>query len=185
MISRIMIFIFLACVSHAEGTLPKDSIYQLDSQWTNQDGQNHVLKDFKDKFVVVSMIYLSCQYSCPLTLERMKNMEAKLSEAQRQNTTFLLVSFDPKKDVPKRLKEQMELHHLSASRWIFLTAASDRAPRELAAALGYQYQKTESGDFTHSFQLTLLNKVGIPIGTLTHADQDTDSFLKLISKEKP
>ncbi len=163
----------------------ENSLYQLDSQWVDQSGASRKLKDFQGKFTVVSMVYLTCRYTCPAIVQRMKDLERGLPADLQKQTSFVLVSFDPKRDSPAKLREQMKLHKLDSAKWTFLTAKTEREPRELAAALGFQYQKMENGEFTHSFRITALDKEGNILGAVERGDQDATELMRLLRKDSP
>ena len=161
-----------------ESTLPGNSLFHLKSSWTDQDSRVHTLKNYQGKFVVLSLVYLSCKYTCPLTVQRIKDLEKQLSNEHKQKVEFLLFSFDPKIDSPQKLREFMVKRKLDPKHWALLTAPSDSEPRELAAALGFQYQRDEKGEFTHSFQITVLGKSGVPIAHVDSAVENLDSLCR-------
>lgn len=80
--------------------LPNDSIYNLKSEWTTQAEKAVHLEDFKGKYTLLSMVYMKCKYACPMTVARMKEIEKTLLPEVQNQTQFLLVTFDIKKDTP-------------------------------------------------------------------------------------
>ena len=59
-------------------TVPKESIFLLDSKWQNQNGKELQLKDLKGKNLVVVMIFTSCQTACPILVENIKKIASKI-----------------------------------------------------------------------------------------------------------
>ena len=135
------------------------SVYQLDSIWTSDTGKKVKLGVLRGKPQVVAMFFASCQFTCPLTVSDLKNIEAALPDNVRTNIGFTLVSFDSKRDTPAALKNYRLAHGLSARNWTLLRSEPDDV-RELAALLGVIYKQDANGDFAHSNLITVLNAEG-------------------------
>jgi protein SCO1/2 len=135
------------------------SIYLLDSVWTSDENRKVKLGGLRGKPQIVAMFFASCQFTCPLTVNDMKHIEAALPENVRTNVGFTLISFDSTRDTPVALKTYRASHELSAKSWTLLRGASDDV-RELAALLGVIYKQDANGDFAHSNLITVLNAEG-------------------------
>jgi protein SCO1/2 len=135
------------------------SVYQLDSTWTSDASKKAKLGVLRGRPQVVAMFFASCQFTCPLTVNDMKNIEAALPDNVRTNIGFTLVSFDSKRDTPAALKNYRLAHGLSARNWTLLRSEPDDV-RELAALLGVIYKQDANGDFAHSNLITVLNAEG-------------------------
>jgi protein SCO1/2 len=136
-----------------------DSLYQLNSQWTDQNGKSYSLARFQGKPLIVAMIYTSCKDVCPMIILDMQAIEKALPEQAREQTQFALISFDPQRDSPAQLKFFESSHGLNAKHWTLLTG-SDDSVRMLAAVLGIRYIKVPSGEFAHSSVITVLDSKG-------------------------
>jgi protein SCO1/2 len=161
----------LCCSEDEEGAVSDNSIYQLNSQWTNQEGQTVSLKSFMGKPVVLTMFYASCTYACPLLVNDMQRVESSLSANNRNNYRFILVSIDPERDTPEKLKIYAKEHGLDLSTWTLLTGKSDDI-MELAAMTGFKYKKDDKGNYSHSNLITLLNEKGEIAHHQTGLNQD-------------
>jgi protein SCO1/2 len=139
--------------------LPEKSLYQVDAQWTNDDGQAVKLSSLKGRPQVVVMFFASCQYTCPLLVFQMKQLEAALPPTLRTNVGFTLVSFDSKRDTPEALKTYRAQHELSHDNWTLLRGDADGV-LDLAAVLGVKFKEDAQGQFSHSNAITLLNADG-------------------------
>lgn len=157
----------------------EESIYNLNSELLNENGQKVSLEQFRGKPVIISMAYTSCAYTCPLILSQMQRIEKTLAEAGKKDVHFVLVSFDPEKDTPAVLKAYSKKKNLSAQ-WDLLTAKTNKEPREIASVLGIKYSKVEGGGYDHSFIITVLDKEGIPRGHQVGASADPKDLIKLI-----
>ena len=161
--NRILSFLFLlvlpTAAAFALSEPPPDSIYQLKLALVNQDGKGFALADRVGKPQLVSMFYTSCPFVCPLVIDTLKRTQNELTPAERARLDVLLVSFDPARDTPARLKETFEQRKLDAASWT-LARTDERGVRKLAAVLGVQYRELEKGEINHSVALVLLDAQG-------------------------
>ncbi|WP_264536917.1 SCO family protein [Flavobacterium sp. N1736] len=168
----ITIFLFLvtlqSCKDHTKEEIQKPSkskeitdlsIYNLPSQWTNQDGKNIELKSLKGNVLVMVMIYTSCKAACPRLVADMRNIETKLDKQTKENVKLILVSIDPKTDTPEKLKSFAIANKMNQDPWIFLRSTEENT-REFAAVLAVNYKKISPLDFTHSNIISVFNPDG-------------------------
>lgn len=135
------------------------SIYNLPENWTNQNGENIELKDYKGNVLVMVMIYTSCKAACPRLVADMRNIEEQISTELKQNVKFILVSIDPEVDTPERLKEFSIENKMTDDHWVFLRS-NENQTREFAAVLAVNYKKISPIDFSHSNIISVFNKEG-------------------------
>lgn len=140
--------------------LPGQSIYNLSTRWTTEDGQKVDLIFLRGRPVVAAMIYTSCADTCPLVIQNMLNIHADVSDKTRRNSRFVLFSFDSLRDTPAHLKAFATGLRLDRTQWVLLHG-DENAVRELAAALGVRYRRKPNGDFEHSVLISLLNADGV------------------------
>ncbi len=149
------------CCREAASTRPlaDKSLYQLESKWTSDVGREVKLGVLRGRPQVAAMFFTTCEYACPIILEKMKAIEQALPEALRGKVDFLLVSFDVERDTPEVLKAYRAKKQLPTARWTLLRGKEDDV-RELAALLGINYQRDARGQFSHSNVITILNSEG-------------------------
>ena len=149
-------------VAGESAEIAKDSVYQLDSTWTDQDGKTRRLREFAGKLQVAAMIFTHCEYACPQTLAALKKIQSavlKMPQAKRPPVHFMLLSIDPERDTREVLKAYAQREGLDLHQWTLLR--SDAATvRELAAVLGVRYKQNPDGNFAHSNLITLLDRNG-------------------------
>lgn len=114
--------------------LPKDSVYQLPVQLTDQHGKSWDWRGKRGKPQVVAMFYTSCQYICPLIVDSGKAVEHALTPAERARLGILLISMDPKRDTPAALRSVAEKRKLDAARWSLASPTPDTV-RSVAGVL--------------------------------------------------
>ncbi|MDO8549663.1 MAG: SCO family protein [Ignavibacteria bacterium] len=160
----------------------EESLYQLESEWKDQNDKTFFLKEFEGKKVVFTMFFASCTYACPILVNDMKKIEAALlKEDEVSSYRFLLVSIDPERDTPEKLKKFATRYNLDLKRWKLLSGNSDDI-MELAAVIGFKYKKDKNGDFSHSNLITFLSEKGEIIHQQIGLNQDISSATeKLLS----
>jgi protein SCO1 len=148
------------CADEKEaGEYTENSLYQLESEWINQSGEKVNLADFRGKKVVMTMFFASCTYACPILVEDMRRIDSKITAADRENYRFVIVSIDPERDTPAKLKEFADARELESGRWTLLTG-SEESILELAALTGFKYKKENDGQYSHSNTINILNEEG-------------------------
>lgn len=134
------------------------SVYQLQSRWTTDGGRRIQLAELAGHHQIVAFIFTSCAAACPLLVKSLQVQSRGMPARAQQRTRFLLVSMDPQRDtVPalRRYRQELALDQ----QWTLLRGADDDV-RELAAVLGFNYERTPDGQFAHSNQVTLLDPDG-------------------------
>lgn len=172
----------LGLIHAATEVLPGDSIYQVQSKWLDQHGKTVELASLRGKPVAVSMIYLSCTFSCPTTVAHMRSLEKLLPEELRKDMQFVLVSFDAEHDTPAAMANYAKKHGLSFPKWRFITSRNEADVRELAALIDFKYKKIGQGDFDHSFGIVALDANGRLIGSTIGAMMEEKDLVPLYEK---
>lgn len=131
------------------------SVYHLEGEWTDARDSTRTLGDaLAGRVQVLALVYTSCALACPAVIADMKRIEAATGDAG-----FVLVSIDPARDTPERLRVFAEGSRLSPERWTLLTGNDDDL-LELSAVLGVRYRRISNTDFMHSNMLTVLDAEG-------------------------
>ena len=155
-------------------TAPETSIYQLSSTWTTQDERAVQLKDFRGQPQMIALIYTHCGYACPMIVQNMKQVLGRLADEEQSQIGRILVTMDPERDTPKRLREFAQIHNLNLDDWTLLRSA-DMDVRELSAVLGVRYQQEASGMFSHSSSITVLDAEGTVVSQQKAINQGLDA----------
>lgn len=154
------------------------SIYNLPSQWTNQDGNTIELKELKNNVIVMVMIYTSCKSACPRLVADMRNIEQRMPPTAKGKVKFVLVSIDPEVDSPEHLKAFAKENQMDGDQWIFLRSTEDNT-REFAAVLAVNYKRISPIDFSHSNIISVFNGTG----ELTYQQEGfEDSYDKTVNE---
>jgi protein SCO1 len=164
------------------GVLTDHSIYHLESEWWNQHGEVQPLEGLAGRVQVISMAYTHCSYACPRILMDMKRIEGQLGDPERLG--FVLVSIDPERDTPDRLRDFAESTRLGAEAWTLL-GGSDGDILELATLLGIRFRAEGEGEFAHSNTILVLNPSGEIVYRQLGLGEDLTPMLDAIRKALP
>jgi protein SCO1/2 len=137
----------------------EESIYNVSSTWKNRHGEELQLNQLRGKVQVVAMVYTHCEHACPRILADMQRVKDNLESEVAAQTHFTIISIDPERDTPDRLKTFANENNLSEEKWTLLNGGNGDV-LEIAALLGVKYKRVSDTDFTHSNMITVLNKEG-------------------------
>lgn len=140
--------------------LPDDSIYHFESSWLNQESETVLLPDLAGHIQLVAFIYSYCEHTCPTIIATIKQVNKKLSLDAREQLRITLVSLDPDRDTPERLKTYMDKQSLDEEQWSFLHGDADDV-QALSALFGVRYKPMGDSDIAHSNMLTILDQQGV------------------------
>lgn len=142
------------------------SLYNLESDWKNQRGENLKLEQLQGKVQLVAMVYTSCSYACPRIVADLKRIESGLEQYKQDEIGIVLVTMDPARDTPEKLQAFATSNKLDPKRWVLLTSEQDNI-RELAALLNMKYKTELDGEISHSNIITVLS----PQGEIIHQQE--------------
>ncbi|PKV75443.1 SCO family protein [Pontibacter ramchanderi] len=161
------------------------SLYNLDSDWQNQRGEELKLQNFQGKVQLVAMVYTHCSYACPRIVADLKRIEMGLEQYKQEDIGIVLVTMDPARDTPARLLQFAESNNLNPKRWTLLTSEQDNI-RELAALLNMKYKMELDGEISHSNIISVLNENGEIIhqaeGLGVEPDETVNAIKSLLQK---
>ena len=142
----------------AEALGQEYSIYQAGGDWTDHRGNTFELDKLEGKNQVVVMAYTSCQHTCPILVQSMKQMYKEMTPEARAQTEFLLATLDTERDTVDVMKNFAE-HSNLGDNWR-LIRSDEASTRMLANTLNIKYQFADNGDINHSNLISVLDKDG-------------------------
>ena len=89
------LFIFIlvlglsSCKQTKPETLPQSSVYNLSSEWENQNADKIHLADLKGKVVVMVMIYTSCKTACPQLTAEMGKIARETEDIPQEDIRYV------------------------------------------------------------------------------------------------
>ncbi|MDZ7764452.1 MAG: SCO family protein [Melioribacteraceae bacterium] len=176
-----------SCCATDHGEMPKgdytdNSIYQVDSDWTNQFGNDVNIGDLRGKTQVFSMIFANCTYACPILANDMRRIASELTKDQLRDIEFTLISIDPERDTPERLMQFAKDQNLNLAHFQLLTGERSDID-DLAALTGFRYKKENDGSFSHSNIITILNEEGEIVHQQVGLNQDITKTVNVIKNK--
>lgn len=130
---------------------------------TNQDGKKIYLNNFKGKVLALTFIYTRCPL--PDFCIRMTNHFSKIQKSLNADKSvqgkwhLFSVSFDPKVDSPKVLKNYGKSYNADFSTWDFVTA--DRSTiTKLTDGFDLSVADDEGGLLQHTLRTVILDREG-------------------------
>lgn len=176
-----------SCCETEHGEMPngdytENSIYQVNSDWTNQFGNKVNIGDLRGKTQVFTMIFANCTYACPILANDMRRIASELTEDELKDVQFTLVSIDPERDTPERLMQFAQDQNLNLAHFQLLTGERSDID-DLAALTGFRYKKEPDGSFSHSNIITILNEEGEIIHQQVGLNQDITKTLEVIKNQ--
>lgn len=158
-----------------------NSVWQLNSQWTNQKGEKKSLAQLSGSPYLVAMLFTNCETACPLIVEDLKAIYEALPRASKKKIKIAVFSLDPERDTPEALAAFAKKRSLSSA-WELYSGNADSIA-ELAAALGVRYKKLDNGDYIHSNVIYYLNKEGVVTAQKEGLKTPNKKFLKRITEK--
>ena len=143
------------------GDLPNVAIETADGARTTFGATNGHVR-------IATMFYAHCPGVCPATLATLRQIDAGLSEQQRSQLRFVLLSLDPARDSPEVLREFAQ-----DSRWL-VGRASESGTRSFASAAHIQYRTLSDSSIDHSAGLVLLDSQGRIVARAAAAGESTE-----------
>ena len=131
-----------------------------DLKVTDQNGAPVALDQLKDKWTLLFFGYTFCPDICPTTLAQIRQIRSELSTEDAEKLRVVLVSVDPNRDTPQRLKEYLGYFD---EQYIGLTApVADIQKLANAVSVPFIPADTSKPNYTvdHSGNLALLGPDG-------------------------
>lgn len=134
-----------------------------DFQLSNKNGGEFSNQDLKGQWTLVFFGFTYCPDICPITLALFDQLNTKLSETSyADDTKFLLVSVDPARDTPEKLKEYVEYFNPNFEAVTGDFVMTKRFANQLNVAFRKVVTNQEAGDYTidHGGNIALINPDG-------------------------
>ena len=133
------------------------NFYDLPNTFTNDQGRELTLSEWRGKPMLLTMEYSECRFMCSTTFSQMKELQAA-ADKKNINIDFVIISLDPHNDTPEAWRQYRKSRNIERSNWYLLTG-SDATTKEIAALLGINYW-TMDEHILHDFKIVRLNDKG-------------------------
>lgn len=126
----------------------------------DQDGQPVRLADLRGRVVVVTAVYATCGYTCPMILGQARAALEALAPAERDEVTVVGVTLDPERDDPAAMRRMAEGQEVAAPAFRLLTGPPARVNDALDGIGVARRRDPATGVIDHSNVFLLLDRRG-------------------------
>jgi protein SCO1/2 len=148
-------------------------------------GKPMTLSSQQGSVIVLSFLYTQCPDVCPLTAERFRQAQQKLTDDERGRTVFVAVSVDPAHDTPEAVQAFARDHGLTKQFVYLVGGAAQLQPVWSAYGIRIETDPAVTG-VGHSDAIYLLDRKG-RVRLLTHSDITAEALagdVKVLSAER-
>ncbi len=151
-----MAVVTAVAAAHANSTRPLlDSLPQT---WRDEGGDLFDLHGLNGHAVVLTMAYASCHRICPLTMQRLQQLQARF-DARQIHAEFVVVGYDPQSDDAAAWRRYRRTRHLTRANWHFLIGSTQQVSR-FAQVLGFEFWKADE-HVMHDGRILYLDPQGV------------------------
>ncbi|MBI3754518.1 MAG: SCO family protein [Deltaproteobacteria bacterium] len=123
----------------------------------DQNGNKFQLKELFDKPLLISFIYATCDYACPMITTHLSEVTREAGSEFGKRFRIITISFDSG-DTPERMKNFGSSFIKDFASWKFATADSATV-KNLGRDVGLSYLKTDKG-FQHLNFFSIIDRSG-------------------------
>lgn len=127
---------------------------------TDHEGRPVSLDELRGRVVVLTGVYATCGYTCPMILGQAKRAVAALSPPERADVTMLAVTLDPERDGPAELARMAEGQGVSAPAFRLATGPAEEVNRVLDALQIARRRDPETGVIDHANLFVVVDRSG-------------------------
>lgn len=143
-------------------TRARESIFEKTWTWEDENGGTTRLSAWRGRLLVVSLVYTTCTTVCPLAIEKMREVDARLTRAG-QAAEYVLVTLDPSSDTPEQLR-RFKAEHALPGRWHLLRGSPEQTE---ALAVFLRLKLMNLGDHViHEARVVVLDGAGRLVGQM-------------------
>ena len=148
----------------------------------NQDGVKVRLEDLRGKVVVMTYMYTSCTYACPLLLTKFMKIEDRFREYMGEELILVAITVDPERDTPEVLHDFASNLGSGPSGWVFLTGTRQEIDRVLEA-YNIRYLKDEkTKEYSHTNRIVIIDREGNLVYRLNGLHYPVDVLLEKVEE---
>jgi len=147
---------------HASEPETRSSIFDHPWVWRDDVGAPQRFVQWRGKPFVLTMMYTSCDGTCPRTLTQLRQLSEQYAREHKQ-AEFVVVTLDPENDTPEQLRMYRQMKALPAT-W-HLWTGSRAETDELLSLLGIHVMAMESHT-VHDSKIVVFDGNGVSTSEL-------------------
>lgn len=126
----------------------------------DHEGRPAALSQHQGEVVILTGVYASCSFTCPMIMGQTKRALAQLTPAERARVRVLAITLDPKRDDGKRLAAMATAQGVSAPQFRLLTGAPAEVDRVLDSYDFARSRNPDTGVIDHANLFLIIDKRG-------------------------
>ncbi len=149
--------------SAALGCAPPMPVLKMggDFELTDDHGARFALKQERGKVVLLFFGFAHCPDFCPTTLAKVRRALEMLKHDQKKQVRMLMITVDPERDTPERLREYMGRYQMGATGLTGTVADIERVAKQYGAMFQKSGAQTAAGYMVdHSPYVYLIDQEG-------------------------
>lgn len=123
----------------------------------DQDGNKFQMRELFDRPLIVSFVYTTCDYACPMITKNLSEATREAGSEFGKRFRIVTISFDPD-DTPERMKNFGSNFIKDFASWKFAVADTETV-KNLARDVGLSYLKEDKG-FQHLNFFSIVDRSG-------------------------
>ncbi|MCC6157238.1 MAG: SCO family protein [Deltaproteobacteria bacterium] len=127
---------------------------------TDQNGKGVDLASLRGRVVLVTAVYATCGYTCPMIMGQTKKSVAELTDAQRSDLSVLAITLDPENDTPGVLAEMAKGQEIAAPLYRLVTGEPNTVNELLDRFSIARTRNPETGAIDHANLFILIDRSG-------------------------
>lgn len=145
--------------------------------WTDENGESHVISEWKQGPLVLTMIYGDCRKTCPnLTFVKLREIQKALDE-RKIAASFVIGTFDPKNDTNSVLQHLKTTNAKNRTNWHFIRGNPEQT-RALAQELGLGGFYEMDEHIVHKFRIVYFDPTSKRETALDYDHKDVQWLFK-------
>jgi cytochrome oxidase Cu insertion factor (SCO1/SenC/PrrC family) len=147
---------------------------------TNFDGETVSLKGFDGKVVLLTAVYASCGYTCPMIMAETRKVVAGLTDDELSNLRIIAITLDPERDSPERLAEMARAQKLPTPLYSLLSGKPDEVNGLLDKLQVARTRNAETGEIDHANLFFVVDSEGRIAYRLSLSDKNQHWLLSAV-----
>lgn len=148
-----------------------------DLELINQDEELLDLESLRGQVVLMTAVYASCGYTCPMIMGQTKRVVGRLTPKQRESLTVIGVSLDPENDTTEVLSAMAAAQGIEAPLYNLMTGDVIEVNRVLDQMGVSRKKDAETGVIDHANIFLLVDRAGRVAYRLTLGDLQEEWLL--------
>jgi len=140
------------------------------------------LSDFEGKVVVMYFGFMTCPEVCPQSMTVISTALSRLKESELASTQGVLVSVDPNRDTPEKLKEYTQFYHANLVGLTGTRNDIDKVTQQYGAYYDVAEIESVTQDYgvEHSSRYYVIDQKGRLVTAMRHSTTPNELYTQIL-----